>query len=82
MKNKFMTVVIQLPEDADQRNQITENLGLDKVFHGGVVTAVSLEDEITVNELMEEQFSLKEVNSIRERAKALGQEHTEIVSSN
>lgn len=47
---EFLTVVIQLPEGKESRKQIASALQLDGNFHGGRVTAMSLEDELTLNE--------------------------------
>lgn len=65
MKNKFLTVVIKLPDDQDQRKEITNALQMGKEFHGSVITALSQEDEISIMELLEEKLDVDEVNAIR-----------------
>lgn len=65
MKNKFLTVVIKLPDDQDQRKAITNALQMGKEFHGGVITALSQEDEISIVEILEEKLDVDEVNAIR-----------------
>ncbi|UTO21244.1 hypothetical protein NGC85_17275 (plasmid) [Acinetobacter sp. Z1] len=65
MKNKFLTVVLQLPDDKNQRNAITDILGIGKELNGAVITALSQEDEISINELLEETLDFDEVNAIR-----------------
>lgn len=60
--NKFLTVVIQMPEDIASRKAISEALQLGGEFHGGRITGMSLEDEMTMNEQLvelggEEMFS-------------------------
>jgi len=68
-----ITVVIELPEDKGQRKQITDALRLDGEFHGGRVTAMSFEDEMTTLELLEEleEVDSDSVQEIREKVKAL-----------
>ena len=46
MKN-HMTIVIQLPCDEEKRSEIVHMLSVGNAYHGGLVTAVSSEDEIT-----------------------------------
>ena len=69
MNHKFLTVVIQLPDDINQCNAITEQFKVSDEFLGGTVTAISLEDEITVNELLEEQLDSDLVAATRKKAK-------------
>lgn len=52
--SEFMTVVIRLPPDSNNRKTIQKKLFVGNSFHGGVVTGISADDEITVIEIMEE----------------------------
>lgn len=70
MPKNYMTVVIQLPDDPQQRETIARTLPLAGTFHGGQITALSLEDEITVNELLEELLDSDDVDDARRRARA------------
>lgn len=65
MSNKFLTVVIQLPHDQEQCKEITNLFGIEKDFHGGTITAMSQDDEITINELFEEELGVEKANAIR-----------------
>lgn len=71
MSKDYLTVVIQLPDDPGQREAVREALPLSGVFNGGRITAVSLEDEITVNELLEAKLDSDDVDEARAQAKAL-----------
>ena len=53
MANRFITLVIQLPQSEEMAKSVTEGLSVGGDFRGGLVTAMSIEDEITVNELLE-----------------------------
>lgn len=68
-----ITVVIELPQDKGQRKQIVDALRIGGEFHGGRVTAMSFEDEMTVLELLEEleEVDGDTVQDIREKVKAL-----------
>ncbi|KWN05889.1 hypothetical protein WT83_27795 [Burkholderia territorii] len=71
MPKDYMTIVIELPDDPTQRKAISTELPLSGTFHGGRITAVSLEDEITVNEMLEEMLDSSEVDDARARAKSI-----------
>lgn len=71
MPKDYMTVVIQLPDDPEQRKAVMSALPLSGNFQGGRITAISLEDEITVNELLEEMLDGGDVDEARAQAKAL-----------
>jgi len=71
MPKDYLTVVIQLPDDPEQRKVVTAALPLSGNFHGGRITAMSLEDEITVNEILEEKLDSDEVDDARAQAKAI-----------
>jgi hypothetical protein len=71
MPKDYLTVVIQLPDDPEQRKAVTAVLPLSGNFHGGRITAMSLEDEISVNELLEEKLDSDDVDEARAQAKVL-----------
>ena len=71
MPKDYLTVVIQLPDDPEQRKAVTAALPLSGNFHGGCITAMSLEDEITVNEILENKLHSDEVQQARAQAKAV-----------
>jgi hypothetical protein len=71
MPKDYLTVVIQLPDEPEQRKTVTAALPLFGNFHGGRITAMSLEDEITVNELLEQKLDSDDVEEAREKAKQI-----------
>ncbi|MCA8197275.1 hypothetical protein [Burkholderia vietnamiensis] len=71
MPKDYMTVVIQLPDDAEKREALTGLFKCSEEFHGGRITAMSLEDEITVNELLEAKLDSDDVDEAREQAKEI-----------
>lgn len=71
MPKDYMTVVIQLPDDAEKRETLTRLFKCSEEFHGGRITAMSLEDEITVNELLEAKLDSDDVDEARTQAKAI-----------
>jgi hypothetical protein len=71
MASEYLTVVIRLPEDRQQRETIAQTLRVGESFHGGRITAMSLEDEITVIELLEAKLPASEVDEARAQAKRL-----------
>lgn len=56
---------MQLPDNETQRRLITNALGIGEDFNGAVITALSQEDEISINELLEEKLDFDEVKAIR-----------------
>lgn len=72
--SRFITVVIKLPETNVQSN--IKKAGIADIFKvgntvdGGVVTAISLEDEITVMEFIENHEDFDPAISKYARAKA------------
>jgi len=71
MPRDYMTVVIQLPEDPVQRKAIGKALPMSGSFLGGRITAMSLEDEITVNEVLERDLDPDTVELARAEAKRI-----------
>lgn len=69
----FLTVVIQLPDDIESRKQITSSLQLGGTFHGGEITAMSLEDEMTMNEQLVELCDPALVEQAQERVAKIHQ---------
>ena len=67
----YLTVVIRLPDDLQQRERITSELRIGDTFHGGRVTGLSLEDEMTLAEMLGAELGDLRVDEARERVKAL-----------
>lgn len=69
----YMTVVFRMPNDATQRKTFGTALQLGGEFHGAQITAMALEDESTVLELIEqhEDFDESIADDARARAKEL-----------
>lgn len=68
----YLTVVIRMPKDAENRKKISSELRLGEQFHGGQITAMSLEDEMTVLELIEQHEDFEP--HIAEEARAQSKE--------
>lgn len=71
MPKDYVTVVVQLPDDPAQREKILGQFQVGGDFHGGRVTAMSTEDEITVVELMEARLDSVDVDEVRAEAKSV-----------
>lgn len=67
---EYMTVVIRLPEDIGDRKKISSALHIGNMFHGGQITAMSVEDEMTVLELIESHDDFDHEIAEHARAKA------------
>lgn len=67
---RFLTVVIQLPEDPASRRAIAEDLQLFRDYKGGKVTAVYAGDAISENEQMEALIPCSATHAIREQVNA------------
>lgn len=67
----LLTVVIRLPENLEDRKKISDALQIGGRFHGGDITAMSCEDEISINEFLEEICSSTDIEEARSRAKEL-----------
>ncbi|MDR6397972.1 hypothetical protein ACTOWA_00290 [Herbaspirillum seropedicae] len=50
----YLTVVIKLPANKDARKAITSQLRLGEEFQGGLITGMSMADEMTLNEKLTE----------------------------
>jgi hypothetical protein len=64
----YLTVVIRMPKDAEDRKRLSATLQLGGKFCGGQITGMSLEDEMTVLECIEQHEDFDE--SIAEDARA------------
>jgi hypothetical protein len=67
LATNYLTVVLQLPADAQGRKRICNALSLDTDFFGAKVTATSLADEIAVNQLLELRCDPVDVQDVRTR---------------
>jgi hypothetical protein len=67
LATNYLTVVLQLPADAQGRKRICNVLSLDADFFGAKVTATSLADEIAVNQLLELRCDPVDVQDVRTR---------------
>lgn len=74
---KYITVVIRMPESPDDRKKIADALQLGGSFHEGRVVAMSLEDEMTVLDCIEqhEDFPDHIADEARAMTEALHAEH-------
>lgn len=66
----FLTVVLKLPEDREQRKQITQALSFGSEFHGARVTAMALGDEMSLVEALEEELPNSTVDRVRAEVEA------------
>ncbi|GGB53573.1 hypothetical protein GCM10011607_12670 [Shewanella inventionis] len=57
MNKKFITVVFEYEDGAELPARITAAFAKNEAFHGVKISAVSLEDEITRVEQLEEQLA-------------------------
>lgn len=62
----YVTVVIRMPKDSEDKKQVQEGLKLIQPFQ----TGMSLEDEMTVLELIEQHDDFSEYIADEARAKA------------
>ena len=65
----YLTVVIRMPSDPASRQAITHTLSIGTDFNGGEVTAMSMEDEITINELLEQALDEQGMQDCMEDAR-------------
>ena len=50
MKHDYITLVMRLPTDPEQRREVISKLPMGGEFHGAQITAMSMEDEMTLLE--------------------------------
>jgi hypothetical protein len=70
-RSRFTTYVIALPADAEARTRLLEALASTVADHRGQITAISLSDEISVCERLEEELPDWQVADIRREVEAL-----------
>jgi hypothetical protein len=68
---KCITVVLHMPDNIEDRKRVTEALGVGEKFHGALVTGMSLEDEISVVEFVEDWCDAVIMTAARKHAAAL-----------
>lgn len=66
--NRFLTVVIRLPDDPNARHAVAQDFKLFGKYKEGEITSVYAGDAITENELMESFVHPTQVRVIREQA--------------
>jgi len=64
----YMTVVFRMPNDVAQRKAFSAALQFGEEFHGARITAMALEDESTVLELIEQHEDFDESIAAEARA--------------
>lgn len=69
----YLTVVIRMPKDAKDRKRLSTTLKLGGEFCGGQITGMSMEDEMTVLELIEqhEDFDTAIADDARAKTKLI-----------
>lgn len=67
----YMTVVIRMPEDESARRNLAQMLRIGEPHHGGLITAVSTEDEITTMEILEDLIDPQDVADARAQTKEI-----------
>lgn len=65
----YLTVVFRMPNDSESRKQVSASLQLGGSFHGAKITGMSLEDEMTVLEFIEQNEDFDEAIADDARAK-------------
>jgi hypothetical protein len=71
MTSTYITVVIQLPDDEGKRSAIAHSLAIGEDFNGGRIVAASLEDEMTLAELLSEQVGGHATDEARAQVREL-----------
>lgn len=71
MTKRYMTAVIELPEDKEAAKAVVHALPLFGSFHGGTVTAVYAGDAISENEIFERNADPRLVQAVRAEVAAL-----------
>lgn len=72
MTMRYLTAVIELPEDAEAARGVMLALPMFGDFHGGIVTAVYAGDAISENEIFERNADPRLVQSVRAEVAAMG----------
>jgi len=71
MAKRYMTAVIELPDDEKSAREAIHALPLFGDFHGGTVTAIYAGDAISENEIFERNADPRLVKAVRDEAAAL-----------
>lgn len=71
MTNRYMTVVLRMPEDPDQCGKVVDAIGIGKEFYGARGVAMSIEDEMSLNELLVAEVGEDRADELRKEVEAL-----------
>lgn len=69
--NKFVTYAIRMPADQASRSAMSSGIRNAVETNGGEITGMSLEDEITLNELFEARLDDWDIREARLEAEAI-----------
>lgn len=72
--SNFVTYVIRMPTNTVSRATLTAELQASVTRNGGVITGTSMDDEMTLNELLEARLDDIDVQEARQEAAGLGAE--------
>ncbi|GGC62494.1 hypothetical protein [Undibacterium terreum] len=69
--SRYLTVVLQLPEDKEGRLRLIDTFSVDNNFFGAAVVATSMDNEIAVNQSLATHCSPEDINAARQNAHSL-----------
>ncbi|RMS01979.1 hypothetical protein [Pseudomonas coronafaciens] len=72
--SNFVTYVIRMPTNTVSRATLTAELQASVTRNGGVITGTSMDDEMTLNELLEARLDDIDVQEARREAAGLAAE--------
>lgn len=72
--SNFVTYVIRMPTNTVSRATLTAELQASVTRNGGVITGTSMDDEMTLNELLEARLDDIDVQEARQEAAGLAAE--------
>ncbi|AVI83941.1 MULTISPECIES: hypothetical protein [Pseudomonas syringae group] len=72
--SNFVTYVILMPTNTVSRATLTAELQASVTRNGGVITGTSMDDEMTLNELLEARLDDIDVQEARQEAAGLAAE--------
>ncbi|RMS39036.1 hypothetical protein ALP71_200156 [Pseudomonas coronafaciens pv. garcae] len=72
--SNFVTYVIRMPKNTVSRATLTAELQASVTRNGGVITGTSMDDEMTLNELLEARLDDIDVQEARREAAGLAAE--------
>ncbi|MFA0921744.1 hypothetical protein ALP73_200313 [Pseudomonas coronafaciens pv. garcae] len=72
--SNFVTYVIRMPKNTVSRATLTAELQASVTRNGGVITGTSMDDEMTLNELLEARLDDIDVQEARQEAAGLAAE--------